>query len=48
VVENWTWHGPTTNEGVFEQAITSDVDIVVEYFEIDGFAVLRLDLEPAI
>jgi parallel beta-helix repeat protein len=47
VIENWTWHGPTTNDGVFEQPTESEVPIVVEYFEIDGFATLRLEIEPA-
>lgn len=47
VIENWTWHVPTTNDGVFEQPTESEVPIVVEYFEIDGFAVLRLEIEPA-
>jgi parallel beta-helix repeat protein len=47
VIENWTWHGPTRDEGVFEQAGAGAVEVVVEHFEIDGYAVLRLDLEPA-
>jgi parallel beta-helix repeat protein len=47
VIENWTWHGPTRDEGVFEQAGAGGVEVVVEHFEIDGYAVLRLDLEPA-
>ena len=47
VIENWTWHGPTTNDGMFDQQAEGEVPIVVEYFEIDGFATLRLDIEPA-
>jgi parallel beta-helix repeat protein len=47
VIENWTWHGPTKDDGVFEQRATGEVEIVVEHFEIDGYATLRLDLEPA-
>jgi hypothetical protein len=47
VVENWTWHGPTANEGVHEQHESGEVDIVVEHFEIDGFATLRVDVESA-
>ena len=46
VTENWTWHGPTPNEGVFEQPADGDVEIAVEHFVIDGYAVLKLDLEP--
>ena len=47
VIENWTWHGPTTDEGTFDQLEETEVPIVVEYFEIDGFATLRLEIEPA-
>lgn len=47
VIENWTWHVPTTDDGVFEQVSESEVPIVVEYFEIDGLAALRLEIEPA-
>ena len=46
VIENWTWHVPTNNDGVFESAGDSSAEIVVECFEIDGFATLRLDIEP--
>ncbi len=46
VIENWTWHVPTNNDGVFDQAANASADITVEYFEIDGFATLRLDIEP--
>ena len=46
VQEDWTWHPPKEN------ATTLDLDegehtILVEHFEIDGHAVLRLDLRPA-
>lgn len=46
VLENWTWHGPTRDEGRF--VVTEDriVEIVVEHFEIDGHAVLEFTLEP--
>jgi parallel beta-helix repeat protein len=47
VIENWTWHGPTRDSGSFEQKVTGEVEIVVEHFEIDGYAVLEFDLEPA-
>ena len=47
VLENWTWHGPTRDVAEYVQAADGEVDIVVEHFEIDGFAVLRFDLEPA-
>lgn len=46
VLENWTWHGPTRDEGIFQQAAPGRSDIVVEHFEIDGYSVLRLEFEP--
>jgi hypothetical protein len=48
VIENWTWHAPERNEGIFENPGDASVEIVVEHFEIDGYAVLRLDIEPAL
>lgn len=45
VLENWTWHGPTPDSAVFTQSADGDVAMEVEHFEIDGFSVLRLDLE---
>jgi hypothetical protein len=47
VIDNWTWHGPTRDTGVFEQKAPGPVEIDVEYFEIDGFATLSLTIEPA-
>ena len=44
VIENWNWHGPTTDEAVFTQPRAGEVDLVVEHFEIDGFATLRVDI----
>ncbi len=45
VVENWTWHGPTSDEGRYAQATDSEVEILVEHFEIDGYAVLQFELQ---
>jgi len=47
VIENWTWHAPTTNLGIFEQSADGEVAVVVEYFKIDGFATLQMEIEPA-
>lgn len=47
VIENWTWHAPTRDTGVFTLEQQREVEIVVEHFEIDGYAVLRLDIAPA-
>ena len=47
VIENWTWHGPTVGEGVDVQSQEGEMEVVVEYFQIDGHAVLKLVVEPA-
>ncbi len=47
VIENWTWHGPTPDQGVHEQTTEGEVNVMVEHFEIDGFATLRLEIEHA-
>jgi len=46
ILENWTHHGPTTDSGVLQLDEESEVNIQVEYFEIDGHAMLKLDLAP--
>ncbi len=45
-IENWTWHGPTKNDALFHQEVESEAIIEIEYFEIDGFAVLDLEIVP--
>lgn len=50
VIDNWTWHGPTPDQGEFEvdakaAADASGIEIFVEHFELDGFSVLEFDLE---
>ena len=44
VIENWTWHGPTPNTGTVTLDQDQTVEIMVEHFEIDGYAVLELDI----
>ena len=44
VIENWTWHGPTRDTGKLTLAADQTVEIVVEHFQIDGFAVLDFSL----
>jgi hypothetical protein len=46
VIENWTWHGPTRDLGTLELAADKTVEIVVEHFQIDGYAVLEFSLSP--
>lgn len=44
VIENWTWHGPTRNTGTMTLEQDKTVQILVEHFEIDGYAVLDLEI----
>jgi len=45
VIENWTWHGPSEDRTEFVQDEDREVEVGLEYFEIDGAAILRLDIE---
>ncbi|HLB75371.1 MAG TPA: PA14 domain-containing protein, partial [Sedimentisphaerales bacterium] len=44
IIDNWTWHGPTRDTGTFELQTDKTVEIAVEHFEIDGYAVLELKI----
>lgn len=44
VIENWAWHGPTRDVGELTLTENKTVEIVVEHFEIDGYAVLELGI----
>jgi len=46
IIDNWTWHGPTRNTGILTLPADKTVEIVVEHFEIDGYAVLELAISP--
>jgi parallel beta-helix repeat protein len=46
VIENWGWHGPTRDTGKLTLDKARTVDIVVEHFQIDGYAVLDFSLKP--
>lgn len=47
VIENWTWHGPTRDTGTLDLPADKTVEIIVEHFEIDGYAVLELEISRA-
>ncbi len=47
VIENWTWHGPTRDTGLLRLESARSVEIVVEHFQIDGYAVLDLSIARA-
>ncbi len=46
VIDNLTWHVPTRDEGTYDSTTQAPTDIMVEYFEIDGFATLELEIQP--
>jgi parallel beta-helix repeat protein len=46
VIENWTWHGPTRDASKLTLPADQTVDIVVEHFQIDGYAVMELSIQP--
>ncbi len=46
VIDNWTWHVPTEDSAIIDLTELSKLHIRVEHFELDGYSVLSLDLEP--
>lgn len=46
VIDRWDIHGPTPDEAVFTSDGVAPTSIRVEYFESDGYATLRVGLEP--
>lgn len=47
VIENWSLHGPARDEAVLTLAEARDVPLELAYFQLEGFAVLRLGIERA-
>lgn len=47
LIDNWTWHAPTRDSAEYDQPADGEVTITVEHFELDGHAVLTLDIEAA-
>ncbi|MEE9130479.1 MAG: right-handed parallel beta-helix repeat-containing protein, partial [Phycisphaerales bacterium] len=45
VIDDWTWHGPKEHTYEFEVSTSREIPIRVEHFELDGYAILTLDLE---
>lgn len=45
VIDNWTWHGPTRDEGTFRLPEARTVEIRIEHFELNGYAILEFGLE---
>ncbi|MCB9915888.1 MAG: right-handed parallel beta-helix repeat-containing protein [Planctomycetes bacterium] len=46
LVDDWSWHAPRTETREFDVEEAGEVELAVEHFELDGYAVLRLALEP--
>jgi hypothetical protein len=45
VIENWKWHGPTRDTGKLTLETDQRVEIMVEHFQIDGYAVLEFSVQ---
>jgi parallel beta-helix repeat protein len=45
VIDNWKWHGPTRDTGKLTLDADRTVEITVEHFQIDGYAVLEFSLK---
>jgi len=45
VIDDWTWHAPKEHIHEFDLKELTKFDILVEHFELDGFAVLQLAIE---
>ncbi len=48
LLTNWTWHAPTTDTAEFEITDAAEHTLSVDYFELDGFAVLEVEIEPVV
>jgi hypothetical protein len=45
IIDRWNWHAPTKDTAILDLPEDKTVPIRVEYFELDGFAVLTLAIE---
>jgi hypothetical protein len=45
VIDDWTWHAPKQHAHEFDVIESREIALRVEYFELDGYAVLNLDFE---
>lgn len=45
VIDNWTWHAPTRDNGTFTQTQPGPAEILIEHFEIDGYATLQFEIK---
>ncbi len=47
VIDDWTWHGPKPHNYEFTLTQTKKIKLHVEHFELDGYAILSLEIERA-
>ena len=47
VIDDWTWHAPKEHTHEFTLTEARDVNLRIEHFELDGYAILTLDIEAA-
>ncbi len=46
VIDDWTWHPPKTHVHAFVVGAERLIPLRVEHFELDGYAILTLDIGP--
>ncbi|RMF70796.1 MAG: hypothetical protein D6744_18910, partial [Planctomycetota bacterium] len=46
-IDNWTHHAPAVDEATFPVDTDTPVKVRVEHFELDGYAMLAVEFEPA-
>lgn len=46
LIDDWTWHAPKTESRALSLDAPTRVQIVVEHFELDGYAMLSLEITP--
>jgi alpha-L-fucosidase len=46
VIDDWTWHAPKRQHADFDIEQGREVKLRIEYFELDGHAVLQVDIVP--
>lgn len=45
VINDWTWHGPKSHSYEFTHTELKSIRLRVEHFELDGYAILNLEIE---
>lgn len=48
LIDNWTWHAPTTDRATLVLKEPTEVTLVIEHFELDGFSQLSLEIGDAL